>query len=274
MIFNQVKRFAFDEMYVKMFSKERFMKRFFKIFISVLLVLGIFGVGGYFTYRFFRDRKNKQEVDFSAMTYVALGDSITHGKNIFDEGKDFLDFPYCQLVKQTLNLKNVTNYGVNGSTVSNAAGASAPFAIRYADMVDADIVSVMGGINDILRSCPLGQPSDVAIDTFYGALDVLAKGLKEKYPNSFIFFMTPLKVKKCENNIEKRASVQQYNQAIKDVCARYEIPVIDTYLLCDFSTEYNSEGYIGDGVHPSQEFNTSVLAPTIAQFIKDNYKAK
>ena len=131
-------------MCVKMFSRERFMKRFFKIFISVLLVLGIFGVGGYLTYRFFRDRKNKQVVDFSAMTYVALGDSITYGKDIFGEEKDFIDFPYCQIVKQTLNLQGVTNYGIKGSTISTAAGASAPFVERYANMVDADIVSVMG----------------------------------------------------------------------------------------------------------------------------------
>ena len=79
--------------------------------------------------------------------------------------------------------------------------------------------------------------------------------------------MTPLK--SVWGTADKQAQIRQ---AIKDVCWKYDIPVLDTAALADFSQEYNSVGYSGDGVHPSQEFYRDVLAPVIADFIRKNYK--
>ena len=245
------------------------MKKFFKIFIIVVLIIGVVGTGGYFGYRYFgKEKENK--VDFSQLNYVALGDSITAGSRGKLSGvfSGYMDSPYCELVKDELGLKSVKNYGVSNSTISSGNGYVSPMVERFSSMEDADIVSVMGGINDYGKPVVLGTINDTQTSTFYGALNTLAKGLKEKYSNSFIFFMTPLSVPNYAPLLEK------YCKAIKDVCAKYDILVLDTNSLCDFSKEYNADGYVGDGVHPSEEFHKNVLAPVIANFIKNNYKSK
>ena len=140
---------------------------------------------------------------------------------------------------------------------------------------DADIVSVMGGTNDFGRFTTLGTINDTQTSTFYGALNTLAKGLKEKYPNAFIFFMTPLKLISYRGNLrDEGADFDKYRQAIKDVCAKYDIPVLDTAVLADASQEFGADDYQGDGYHPSQVFHRNVLSPVIFNFIKNNYKAK
>ncbi len=211
--------------------------------------------------------EEKEEVDFSELTYVALGDSITYGVDGFTGVHQKMETPYCDVVGETLGFERTVNLGVSGSCISFARGEQNAFCKRYVNIPrDADVISVMGGINDTDENVTIGTISDMSTSTFYGALNVLAKGLKENWSDAFIFFMTPL-------NARGRVGVyEQVCQAIKDVCAKYEIPVLDTSKLADFSREYNAPGYTGDGLHPSQDFHTTVLAPMIADFIRKNYK--
>lgn len=210
--------------------------------------------------------QNVSNVDFSEFTYAALGDSITKG----GIGGAVADKPYCVTVGEILNLKGVSNYGVSGSTLCSKTSSYThgymPMCERYTEMGAADIVSVMGGTNDFTQGI-IGTINDTSTDTIYGALKALAKGLKEKYPNAFIFFMTPLK--SVWGTAEKQ---EQICYAIKKVCAKFQIPVLDTAEIADFSKVFNTQGYSGDGVHPSQNFYTYTLAPVIADFIKTNYK--
>lgn len=205
------------------------------------------------------------ETDFSHLTYAALGDSITKG----GIGGALADKPYCVSVGEILGLKSVYNYGVSGSTLCSKSSAYShgykPMCERYAEMGEADIVSVMGGTNDFTQGI-IGTMDDTRTDTIYGALKALAIGLKEKYPNAFVFFMTPLK--SVWSTAERQA---QICRAFKEVGAEYGIPVLDTAEIADFSKLFNAEGYSGDGVHPSQEFYTYTLAPVIADFIKTNF---
>ncbi len=250
------------------------MKKFISVFILVVLMFGVVGAGGCFGNK---NRGNDNMVDFSKMTYVALGDSITYAMDGTNGGQH-MDEPYCKLVGDILGFEHVENYGISGSTVSHAENFSyRPYCERYVDMIgDADVVSVMGGANDIANNCALGEYGDITTNTFYGALDVLAKGLKQKYPNAFIFFMTPLKIKFIDDSYDANYHLvaDEYRFAIKQVCAKYDIPVLDTYALCDFAIEYKAEDYEGDGVHPSQEFHKNTIAPVVAQFISNHYKTK
>lgn len=246
------------------------MKKFLKIFVLVVLILGVVG-GGIFCCWHFLGRKN--DGAFSTLRYVALGDSITYAMDGTNGGLR-MDKPYCDVVGDILGFRTVSNHGISGSTVSHAENySSAPYCERFQTMPDADVVSVLGGANDIMNVCTLGQFGDEDAKTFYGALDILAKGLKEKYPNAFIFFMTPLKISFVDGVEDSHAAAEKYRLAIKQVCAKYDLPVLDTYVLCDFSQEYGAIGYAGDGLHPSQEFHKNTLAPVIAQFIKENLQA-
>lgn len=210
-------------------------------------------------------------VDYSQLTYVALGDSITYGYDWSKNGQQ-MDNPYCELVKNALKLKSVVNYGINSSTVCTGVDGRVDMCVRYKSMQDnADIVSVMGGVNDFGCWVSLGEPTDKSTTTFYGALNTLAQGLKEKYPNAFIFFMTPLKWQNNENKTNNGGTLDDFRTAIKTVCDIYDIAVLDTATLADFSTEYNLAEYKGDGLHPTQAFVSGTLAPLITQFIRDNY---
>ena len=207
-----------------------------------------------------------EKIDYTTLTYNALGDSITYGTDIKTWGQ--LENPYPQLVKEKLDLKEVNNYGISGSSLANGSYSYAPMCHRYINMKDADIISVMGGINDFTKGNELGTINDTIDSTFYGALKVLASGLKEKYSNSFIFFMTPYKTSYMEVN-SLGYKLEDYVKAIVDVCQLYNIPILDMYNKGQFENEMNE--WYSDGIHPQQDFMKDYTAPQISSFIKKNY---
>ena len=181
------------------------------------------------------------------------------------------------MLQEVLGVKKVNNYGVGGRFLS--LDYPDTMCNVYSTMVDADIISVMGGTNDVLSfgtaKGVLGTLNDTDKSTIYGALDCLCRGLKEKYPNSYIFFMTPFALADirdidCLNN--SGFSLNDVNTAIKIVCTRYNIDVFDVYNECDFKAQANYETSlgIGDGIHPNQQF-INLFTSKLAQFIKDNY---
>ena len=216
------------------------------------------------------NQNNYQEnFRFAQLTYVALGDSITEGANSFDGAVGVVQYPYPALVQINLALKSSVNCGISGSTVASGATSYYPMCQRYVDMPSGDIVSVMGGVNDYARNVPLGTIDDTNTDTFYGALNTLASGLKQKYPNAFIFFMTPYKYSWYLSPNGNGNTLEQFAIAVKDICNKYDLPCLDMYKLGKFEDEMYDER--SDGLHPSQNFFVSYTAPQIAQFIRDNF---
>ena len=211
------------------------------------------------------------EVDFSQLTYLAMGDSITYGYDSALGGVQ-MESPYPELVKEILGMEKVYNCGISGSTLVSIDEWRDPFCQRYASMPDdADIVSVMGGINDyVLGYADMGTLDSTDTTTIYGALNVLAKGLKEKYPDAYIFFMTPYKCGIDPGVNSKGYSLNDVCTAIKRVCAKYGFDVLDMYTYGQIELDYDNP--LCDTVHPSQEFFKNYTAPQIAQFIKENYK--
>ena len=207
-------------------------------------------------------------IDFSQLTYVALGDSITYGVDGFSKVGNRVKYPYPELVEIELLLQQSVNCGISGSTIASGLNSYYPMAERYVDMPDGDIVSVLGGVNDFWRNIPLGTISDTNTDTFYGALNTLAKGLKSKYPNAFIFFMTPYKYAGLAVNGNGN-TLKQFADAVKEVCVANDLPFLDMYNYGNFEMEMNTEQ--SDGVHPSQSFFKNHTAPQIAQFIRLYY---
>ncbi|MBO5946019.1 MAG: SGNH/GDSL hydrolase family protein, partial [Clostridia bacterium] len=134
----------------------------------------------------------------------------------------------------------------------------------------ADIVSVMGGVNDYLNA-PLGTPDSTDTGTIYGALNVLCAGLKAKYPNAYVFFMTPYKFSMDPGaHPDYGHTLCDVANAIKEVCGKYGFDVLDMYTYGKFELEMYTKG--SDGLHPTQEFFSAHTAPMIARFIKENYK--
>ena len=115
---------------------------------------------------------------------------------------------------------------------------------------------IMGGTNDgfCASQTELGSMEAREARTFYGDLDELMRGLKTDYPNATIVFMTPLPnvlhdmLRKDRDYLLPQSA---FVNAIKELAAEYEYPVIDLYnsnILDshDAAVIYN---YMPDGVH-------------------------
>ena len=239
-------------------------RKFFVLFLCIVLAGSVFlgllrGVSG-----FNNEIANPEQKDFSGAIYVALGDSLTYGEDGFTKGR--MENSYPELVKRELGLKFVQNCGVSGLRVDQMYQRINKMNSK------ADIVSFMGGTNDCYQSVPLGTIDDNEMSTFYGRLNLLTKALLKKYPDAFLFYMTPFKsARSTLNGNENGDTLEDFAEAIKNVCALYNIPCLDLYNLGQFELEmYDANS---DGIHPSQQFYEEYTAPMIAKFIQDHYCA-
>lgn len=170
------------------------------------------------------------------------------------------------------------DYRYNGSSwVTTTIAMRTPLVDRY-DLMDddADIILVAGGTNDFQYNwAPIGETSDTVKTTFRGALNNLCEGLITKYPQKCIVFMTP--IKRCQtqqaaatnsdttehrggsygsidsqNTFEK--TLKEYGDIIKEMCARYSIPVIDMYSECMLNPQLSAQSSLFDSykTHPYQ----------------------
>jgi len=244
------------------------MKKLISIIAVVLLVmfsLSIVSAVGPFD----RKEPTEQPSVYSELNYIAFGDSITYG---FDCVTDNIrvDKPYPQLIAEELKVNHHFNYGVNGATLTMGNEGRTSIISQVINASSrADIVSVLAGVNDYYSNVPLGTINDEGYSTVYGALNSLVKALKSKYSDTFIFFMTPYQ---CFAKIGVNAAgveLSDIAQAVKDVCAKEGIPVLDLHESGEFSEQNDP---LSDGIHPTQEFFEEYTAPQITAFIKQNYR--
>ncbi|PRY29814.1 lysophospholipase L1-like esterase [Spirosoma oryzae] len=200
----------------------------------------------------------------------ALGDSITYGHGVGVNGT------YRAILATRWGM-TARNYGISGTCLagtSNSFGAS--MATRYGDMdADADYITVFGGTNDWSAAIAIGTNADTVVDTFKGALNVLCKGLIEKYPTKKIGFITPLNHRTATNS--GGLSVLNYVDATIEICALWAIPVLDLYrrggILPINATQRGSVMYdsnndgIGDDVQHPGAVGHAILADRIEAFL-------
>ena len=157
---------------------------------------------------------------------VFLGDSQT-------EQNSHKSKIYINWAQEILGLSEVKNYGVSGTCIAKKNETdNTSMCVRYANMdSDAGLIVVMGGVNDVWFNSQLGQLGDEDPLTFYGAMDVLCKGLYNKYPGKDIVFITPAEQNNanCTSSNTIGTCVADYAKAMKEVCAKYAIRVFDAH---------------------------------------------
>lgn len=236
--------------------------------------------------------------DYSGKKLAALGDSITYGFI----PRNYTGYPgqldsFAKLAAERLGM-TFDNYGISGSSVTNITGRD-PMCNRYSSLPnDADVITFMGGTNDVRNGAVLGTMSDRGTDTFYGALHTIMQGLYTKYIGGVavatgkkkkVIICTPIKLLDASkssqaNTIANNAGVlvewDAWIDAIKEVAAFYSLPVCDMYNLSGINphldrtlhgTETGYTGYynpyITDGTHPTQE-GAEMMADVLVGFIK------
>lgn len=173
-----------------------------------------------------------------------LGDSITFGDTLSTQNDT-----YASCLARMIGADACANYGWNGSTM----GGTRPdrFIDRYLSMSnDMDLVFVFGGTNDYGFSTPLGTMGDSSSATFYGTLNLLMSGLKQKYPEGQVVFLTPIHRLRGDRKNKAGYILEDYVNAIVSMGAFYDIPVVDLYHAPTMNF-VGRQGYLADGLHPT-----------------------
>ena len=209
------------------------------------------------------------DIDFSKMRYLTFGDSITQG-----DGLESSNYAYPYVVGNELGCK-VTNKGVSGSTLADIKERHciANDVVEVCNDIGMyDIISVMGGTNDIWWNPQLGNINDYTTDTIYGSLNIIANELTTTFDDAFIFFMTPIKNTSFERVTDTGYNLEDIANAVIDVSNKYNIPVLDMYRYGRFEeVESGMNNENCDGTHPLKEYIADYMAPQIADFIINNY---
>ena len=212
------------------------------------------------------------EINWSNINYLAFGDSITAG-----DGLENSNYAYPQVVGKELGCK-VTNKSISGSTLADIKERHC-----IANDVDEvcngigmyDVISVMGGTNDIWWNPQLGNINDYTTDTIYGSLNIIANELTTTFDEAFIFFMTPIMNTSFERVTDNGYDLEDIANAVIDVGNKYNVPVLDMYRFGRFEEVKSGMNNPNcDGTHPLKEYIDYYMAPQIANFIRNNISTK
>lgn len=202
---------------------------------------------------------------WSNKKWCVIGDSITEHNST--TSKNYHDY-----IKEVINCE-VYNFGVSGTGYTETTSTPNNRFIQRLDGIskDMDLITVLGGINDLyFGTKPLGQFGDKTGDTFYGAVDELLLALINKFPNKSIGVFTPLK-SVLSNTVNSRGeTLDQYVQAIIEVCNYYAIPVLDLNKISGLNPniEVIKNTYIPDGTHPNADGHEKI-AYKILSFLEN-----
>ena len=226
------------------------MKRALSFILALLMVLGMVPASV----------RADTENPWSGKSAVFVGDSITAGS-----GTSRI---YYQYLRESLEFGSVTPMGVAGSCISAASDyghSNQPLIDRYQNIPSGDLIVIFMGTNDYGHETPLGSVTDTQDGTFYGALNTIVPDLVASHADSKIVFVTPLRrygfgtskilgTALTDDSIPNGvgSTLADYVQAIKTVCANYDVPVIDLYTECalDPSDPAVRTTYMPDGLHP------------------------
>lgn len=187
-------------------------------------------------------------------TAVFFGDSLTEKNGWYSKG-------YHQWVKEILGLSSYTNYGISIYTLKKIYNK-----IKSTN-TPADIVFVMGGVNDQTYSVNLGAFGDKTENTSYGALALMCQELREKYPTSTVIFITPHYQTKYPHN--EGITSYEISKAIKEVCERYAIAVYDNYALSEiFASNFST--YTTDNCHWNNKAH-EMVGKNLAKFVLNTF---
>lgn len=198
---------------------------------------------------------------WSGKRMAILGDSITAMNGFQGKLREYtgLDFIY----------QNDT-YAISGTQLT---GTNQSFTQRAPTITKrVDVIMVFGGTNDFHVGAPIGDISDPAgTDTLYAALRSICETFKREFPDTIVFFATPLQRTNppgsgsLEGINGAGLTLDAYAEAIIKICAEFEYPVLDFYHTSKITKDTSAQ-YLFDGLHPNQD-GFEVLAKEIAEFM-------
>jgi hypothetical protein len=170
------------------------------------------------------NRLQGKKINVIGDSYVAYDRTGYNYSTITNEIKEMWHYKLAQKYGMTYR-----NYGWSGNPLidnSEVATRGEPVINRYSAMDnDADYIVIIGGKNDYNVQIP--------IEDFKNGLHSLCQGLVEKYIGKNICFITPWRIPESTltelyGGVAKSIPVNDYVDAIVEVCKEYSIPCFDT----------------------------------------------
>ena len=193
--------------------------------------------------------------------WCVVGDSIT-------EVNSTATIRYHDIIKEKIGC-TVYNQGISGSGYVISGGLAIVNRIKNIPS-DSDLITIFAGTNDWGRNLTtLGTFSDTTKDTFYGALKLSLEGIINKFPTKKIGVITPIPRNTYRNPNTAGETLEQYRNAILEVCEYFSIPCLDLYKESGFyvgNSTFN-ETYLPDGLHPNNAGH-ELLAEKIEKWIE------
>nr|UVX57691.1 MAG: GDSL-like Lipase/Acylhydrolase family protein [Bacteriophage sp.] len=181
-----------------------------------------------------------------------LGDSITANGSTYTASDGRTGSAWREFVATMLELSEpIYNCGVGGSKVS---GVNESNPAMWTDErinaipTDCDFGFFNGGMNDWGGNVQLGDEDSTDTNTFYGALNVIAKKLTQRFPTHPIFWMSTTYGYKGERPDGKNSiglTQYDYGRAILKVAEKNGFIPIDLHALCGWN-EYNVSQFVND----------------------------
>ncbi|MBR2889163.1 MAG: Ig-like domain-containing protein [Oscillospiraceae bacterium] len=242
---------------------------------------------------------------FEGKIIMAIGDSLTAGSGVTVEER------YHYLTAQALGMTNI-NCGTSGATLCPGGHLPNKFEtwMNAKELIkrDVDIVTIFLGINDwdngvvngtyqgklkydeSLTYYDLGEFGTDDTTTIYGAAKMWCERILELQATEgcehiqFVF-ITPVitsynkSVTNARDWNQNKVNVfgytlRQYCTAIMEVCAYYNIPVLDQNMYSGMyyhSEEDNNVAYFGgDGIHPGANGH-AMMAESLVEFLLEGY---
>jgi len=196
---------------------------------------------------------------YPSLNYYALGDSITYG--------DGSGFGYVDIVNSKFAFNSFTNLAVSGATAMYYPGKSELATQVNTIGANADIITVMIGVNDYHLGNPVGDVDAVLqipyanLDTtfsFAEAFRYCLETIKRNHEQARIYVILPL-----QTTWEGPVSLDQFRATEIKIANYLSIPVI---FANTESGLWTGGTFMPDGVHPNNTGHT-VLGNYIARRI-------
>jgi ribose 5-phosphate isomerase RpiB len=222
------------------------------------------------------ENKINAELTLTDKKVLVIGDSIS--TDYYGNYEKWV----TKLVKQGFfSADKVTNDSIHAtgfvaSLIGDKTDCFLPRLKAVENPAEYDIVIVFGGINDYFGH----QSQNITFSDFAGAVDSFFHHLIKTFVNARICVFRPLKSHQTWATDEGKYQ-QDYSEYINTVAKSYCLPVLNLTeesgfypWITDFKNRWTftdwvgGDGTVGHGVHPSEEWEETRLAPMVKSFLR------
>lgn len=180
--------------------------------------------------------------------WIALGDSITEGKN-----------EYPDFVSSTLGLE-LTNSGYAGASMAYRISSADwnPFSFieksKTIDFKQYDLVTISYGTNDWANGDGLGEIDSIDENTVLGALNNGIKNIYTSNPKITIILLTPIYRSDKGGSAAVNShglTLREYTNGMIEVCNKYSIASLNMLNESGINEFTVGEYLLQDGLHPT-----------------------